>query len=106
MTGTDGAVQVVHHVRQLRVTMELMHVAIKRIEMFNLAENKRRGSTSLFFADAALVLLRTSSHGCIRLRPPQARMLVDVGLDRVLSRSRDPGNTHSSAFVQEFVELH
>lgn len=45
------------------------------------------------FVDAALVLLWTTSFGCLRLRTPQARVHMDVRLDCVLRRSRDPGNT-------------
>lgn len=47
----------------------------------------------LFVLDAALVLLWTAPYGCVCLRPPQARVHVDVRLDDVLRWSHDPGKT-------------
>lgn len=50
-------------------------------------------AVAFVFIDAALVLLWITSAGCFCLRAPQARVHVDVRLDLVLRRSRDPGNT-------------
>lgn len=46
-----------------------------------------------YFIDAELVLLWTTSVGCVCLRAPEARMQLDVGLDCFLRRSCDPGKT-------------
>lgn len=53
-----------------------------------------------YFIDAALVLLWTTSVGCVCLRAPEARMQLDVRLDCFLRRSCDPGKTMKKTLLR------